>query len=97
MHASFTDTEARSYVGSGVETLTNLPQVPLGTRGRVVGAKHAGSRGWVVRVDWDLPPRRSEMLAQVGEFSFNLPWKSKAPAGEFDKSEFESWLRRVES
>ena len=55
------------------------------------------SRGWVVRVEWDLPRRRSAMMAQLGEFSFNIPWRSKVPSGEFDKGEFENCLRRVES
>ncbi len=97
MHACFTDTEARSHVGFGVETVTNLPDVPLGTRGRVVDASRAGVRGWVVRVEWDLPPKRSEILAQFGEFSFNLPWGSKVPTGDFDKGDFERCLRRLES
>jgi hypothetical protein len=97
MHTPFTDIEARSHVGDVVETVTNLHPVPLGTRGRVVGADPAGAHGWIVRVEWDLPPRRSSMLAQFGEFSFNLPWRSKVPTGEFGKSEFENCLRRLEN
>jgi hypothetical protein len=87
------ETEARNCVDLEVETLTAIGSVPQGTRGRVVKARRAGAMGWVVRVEWDLPPRRSEVMAQLGEFSFNLPWRSKVPAHEFGKSEFESCLR----
>ncbi|MDA1273572.1 MAG: hypothetical protein O2960_05915 [Verrucomicrobia bacterium] len=97
MNASFTDTEARNFIGSGVETLTNLPQVPLGTRGRVVDARCSPSHGWVVRVEWALPRKHSAIFAQVGEFSLNIPWRSRVPTGEFDKGQFESCMRPVES
>ena len=96
MNVCYSESEARSQVGAEVVTVADLPEVPVRTSGRVVGAHEGGVRGWLVCVKWDLPPRRSEVLAQFCDLSFNLPWRMKRPVAEFSKTETEHLLRRVE-
>lgn len=97
MNACFSQSEAQAQIGAEVVTVADLPEIPLGTRGRVVDAGEDGVRGWVVRVQWDLPPKRSWILALVGDLCFNLPWKTKRAPVELSKSEFERLLRPVET
>jgi hypothetical protein len=96
MSACFSETEARDRVGVEVLTVKDLPDVPVGTRGRVIHAAKNGVRGWTVTIEWDLPARRTAVLAQLGEFSFNIPWWTKTPAAEFSKSEVEQFLKPVD-
>ena len=77
-------------------TVMDLPDVPVGTLGRVIHAGKNGARGWTISIEWDLPPKRTGMLAHVGEFSFNIPWRTKSPTAEFGKSEAERLLKPVE-
>jgi RNase P/RNase MRP subunit p29 len=95
MNACFTESEARNRVGAEVLTVTDLPEVPVGTRGRVIHATKNGVRGWTVTIEWDLPARRTAVLAQLGEFSINIPWWTRTPAAEFSKSEVEQLLKPV--
>ena len=97
MNACFSQSEAQAQIGSEIVTVAAFPEIPIGTRGRVVDAGEGGVRGWVVRVQWDLPPKRSEMLALVGDISFNIPWKTKRAPAVFSKSEYESLIGRVEA
>jgi hypothetical protein len=87
MNACFSEFEARDQLGAEVEAAADLPDVPRGTRGRVVGAHARRARGWTVQVKWDLPDKRSEIFAQIFDFSFNLPWKTRRPLGDFGKSD----------
>jgi hypothetical protein len=82
-------------VGAKVLTVTDLPEVPVGTRGKVIHATKNGVRGWTLTIEWDLPARRTAMLAQLGEFSINIPWWTRTPAAEFSKSEVEQLLKPV--
>jgi hypothetical protein len=96
MNAVYSESEARSQVGTEVVTVADLPDIPKGTRGRIIDTVDDRGRGWILRVQWDLPPKRSEVMAQVMDISFNIPWKIKRPLAEFDKAEVASSLKRVE-
>ncbi len=97
MNESFSESEARHQVGLTVKTVIELPDVPMGTRGTVVSVHPSGSHGWTVDVQWDLPPRRTEIFAQLFDFSFNLPWRSKRPLAHFSKSDLTRLLKPVDS
>jgi len=94
MDTCFSESEARSQIGTEVLTVEKLPEVPIGTHGRVVDAVQGGARGWLLRIEWALPPKRSEILAQVGELSVNIPWRSKVPKAELSKGDVERLLRQ---
>jgi len=96
MNAYYSESEARTQIGAEFVAMTDLPDIPAGTRGRVQDVVEDGARGWIVRVRWDLPPKRTELLAQVGELSFNVPWREKRREAEFSKCEIEQLLKRVE-
>jgi len=85
----FTESEARAHVGDRVEALTDFPSVPAGTPGKVVRALKFATDGWVVRVEWALPRRRSQYFATVVNFSFNFQTQSSPVTDEFSKDEFE--------
>jgi hypothetical protein len=70
MSADLWEPEALSEVGLEFVTVSEWPEAPLGTRARAVSAKQGGVRGWVVRLEWVLPPKRSEMLAQISANGF---------------------------
>jgi hypothetical protein len=85
----FSESEARVHFGERVEALTDFPSVPAGTRGKIVCARKVGSDGWVVRVEWALPRRRSQYFATVVNLSFNFQTESRPVTDEFSKDEFE--------
>ena len=87
MSAYFTKQEAEAMVGSRFTTVSALPSVPIGTHGEVVDCVMDKTRGWLVSVRWDLPPKRSELMAQLGDLSFNIPWNSEHPLAELSKCE----------
>ena len=95
MNPWFSESEARGLVGAGFVTVADLPEIPAHTRGRVVRAQEGGVRGWLLCIKWDLPPKQSEVLAQLCDFSFNLPWRFKRPMAEFSKAESEHLLMPV--
>lgn len=85
----FAKQEAQDQVGSRVSAAAGSPSVPPGTEGSVVRARKHGGEDWVVCVEWDLPRRSTEYFAIVGDLSFNIPWRSKGPADEFSRDEFQ--------
>jgi hypothetical protein len=92
-NACFTKSEAVSHMNAEVVAAADLPGIPAGSRGCVVDSCDGGARGWLVRVNWELPPQRSEIMAMVGDVSVNVPWKTPVPTVDFSKSEFERLLR----
>ena len=85
----FTQQEAQEQVGSRVSAAAGFPFVPPGTVGSVVRARRHDGENWVVCVEWDLPKRSTAYLAIVGDLSFNIPWRSKRPADELSRDEFQ--------
>lgn len=97
MKSCFSDEEARRQLGCLVEAVSELPSVPRGTRGRVVRVFEKAGQGWFVCVQWNLPRNTSLFFALLGDISFNFPWRSRIPIGEFSKLEFEQLLKPLES
>jgi hypothetical protein len=88
----FSKSEAQEWVGCHVKAGDGLEAVRPGATGTVVRAKKSGTDGWLVRVEWNVPKKRSEYMAFFGEFSFNLPGRKKAVTSDFSKDEFERFL-----
>lgn len=82
-------------MGTEVEALLSAVDVPVGTRGRVVGARRSVLGEWMLRVRWDLPPKKSEIWAQVFDFSINVPWRTKPPVVYLTKSDLGQRFRRL--
>lgn len=97
MNACYSESDALNHVGARVVTVTDLPEVPAGTHGRVVRTGRSAARGWTLRIRWDLPPKRTVIFAQLGDFSFNLPWRARRATAEFSRSEVEQFLRPLET
>lgn len=95
MNEGFSKLEARSAVGTEVEALLSRPEVPAGTRGRIVGARKRFCGEWQLRVKWDLPAKRSEIWAQLFDFSINVPWTTASPISEFTKRDLGHAFRRL--
>ena len=96
MNVCYSESEARAQIGAEFVTMADLPEIPVGTRARVTDVVEHGARGWIVRVRWDLPQKRSELLAQIGDLSFNVPWREKRQEAEFSKCEVDRLLKRAE-
>ena len=75
MSERFSNEEARNAVGAEVEALRSITNVPAGTHGMIVGARRSLRGEWMVRVKWNLPPKKSEIWAQVFDFSINIRGK----------------------
>jgi hypothetical protein len=97
MNAGYSEKGALAQIGAEVMTIAEVAGIPLGTRGKVIDADEGGIRGWVVRVEWNLPPERSYVMAQILDISINMPWETKHPSSEFTKGEVERVLRSVET
>ena len=85
----FIESEAHAHVGDRVEALSDFPSVPARTQGKVVRARKVDSDGWVVRVEWSLPRRRSQYFATILNLSFNFQTQANPIIDEFSKDEFE--------
>jgi len=96
MNTCLTQSEAQAKVGAEVVTVAALPDIPIGTRGRIVAVGGSESPEWFVRVQWHLPWKRSEIMALVGDISINIPWKTKRAPAEFSKREFERLFKPAE-
>lgn len=85
----FTESEARSHVGECVEARSDFPSVPAGTVGRVTSTRKVRSDGWVLRVRWALPQKRTQYFATVVNVSFNFQTRTAPVSDEFSKDEFQ--------
>lgn len=85
----FDKSEARSHVGERVKAKSDFPSVPAGTLGTVATARKVDSDGWVLRVRWALPEKRTQYFATVLNFSFNFQTVSAPVTDEFSKDEFQ--------
>ena len=88
----FSESEARSRVGSRVEAVRDFPSVPAGTPGKVVRARKLDSDRWVVRVEWRLPRKASVYFATIANLSLNYLKQSEPVTDEFNKDELERLL-----
>ena len=93
----FTKDQARQQVGSVVETLSDFPSVPIGSKGVVVKAQLCENEQWEVKVRWKANRPRSYILAMVGDASINFPMKAKTVTDVFCKSEYESLVKKAEN
>jgi hypothetical protein len=96
MNTSPAESADQAKVGSEVVTVAALPGVPIGTRGRIVALDESEDSVWFARVQWQLPRKRSEIMALVGDISINIPWRARPVTAEFNKSEFERVFRPTE-
>ncbi|MBI1175821.1 hypothetical protein GC207_00120 [bacterium] len=97
MNQTYSASATLSRVGTHVVTLSELPGIPVGTNGRVVRVHRSDGRGGKLGVRWELPRKRTTVFAQVGEFSFNIPWWTKPPITEFNISEAGQLLSPIHS
>ena len=93
MRTYFTKEQARQKIGSAVETLSDFPSVPTGTKGAIVKAQQCRNENWEVKVRWESKEPGSYNLAMVGDVSINFPTKAKAVTDVFCKSEYESLVK----
>ena len=96
MNTSLAESAAQTNVGAEVVALSSLPNVPIGTRGRIVALDESGDSEWFVRVEWQMPRKRAEFMALVGDISINFPWRTRPVVTEFSKSEFERVFKPTE-
>lgn len=85
----FTESEAQSRMGELVESRWDFPSVPAGTTGRVAGTRKVDADGWVLRVEWAIPRKRSHYFASVVNVSFNFQTEPAPVIDEFSKDEFQ--------
>ena len=92
----FRKEEAQSKVGKRVETLRELPDVPLGSWGTVVEIDDMGGGEceWDVVIEWDVkvfPP----LIVETPDFTF---MRSGKPIRDwYTKDEYEIMLREVDT
>jgi len=89
----FTKEQAHQKIGNVVESLTDFPSVPTGTKGVVVKAQQRKKEQWELKVRWKSNESGSYFFSMVGDVSINLPMKAKAVTDVFCKSEYESLVK----
>ncbi len=89
----FTKEQARQKIGNAVESLSDFPSVPTGTKGVVVKAQRFKHENWELKVRWKPNEPRSYILAMLGDTSINFPMRAKTVTDVFCKSEFESLVK----
>ncbi len=89
----FTREEARNKIGHAVESMTDFPSVPKGSRGKVVRAQKRANDQWLACVEWDLPTDVRHYEFMLGDAGLNFFSRHRPIEDQFCKSEYEVLLK----